>query len=79
MEPGDYGFTVYAGDDEVASVSGPKTVTTDYTDVKIESSDITDGLSGKLNEASIQIRAAASPYMKLTRVRMVVEYEPESP
>ena len=73
MEPSTYGFTAYAGDTEVTTVSGPRTVTTAYADVTVESAIITSGLSGKLNEAATEIKAPAKPYMRLTRVRMAVE------
>lgn len=75
MEPGDYSFTVYAGEEEVANVSGPVAVGTDYTTVSVSSAAITDGLSGNLEDVSIVIQAPSKPHLKLTRVRMVVEYE----
>ena len=76
MAAGAYGFTVFAGSDQVAAVSGPQTVGENYATVMVEGANITSGLSGKLDEAEIHVEAPASPYMRLTRVRMVVEYEP---
>ena len=77
MEPGDYGFTVYAGDDEVATVDGPDTVGTDYADVAVSGATITDELKENLGEAELEIQAPSRPYLQLTRVRMVVEYQPD--
>ena len=83
IEAGAYGFTVFEETEdetgtvrtEVDTVSGPQDVDEEYVDVKVESEDITSGLSDSLNQAQIQIEAPASPYMQVTRVRMVVQYE----
>ena len=78
LEAGEYGFTVYAGSEEIASVSGPEAVGADYAVVTVSSDAISSGLSGKLSEAAIQVNAPSKPYVKLTHVRMVVEYAPSS-
>ena len=75
MEIDTYGFTVFAGDDVVATVNGSQAVGEDYVDVTVGSADITDRLWGKLDQAKINIEAPAKPHMQLTRVRMVVQYD----
>lgn len=59
------------------TVSGPEPVGEDYVDVVVESADVTAELSDSLDQAKIQIEAPAKPYVKLTRVRMVVQYKLE--
>ena len=87
MEPDTYSFKAYADDSAtpVATMDGPATVGTDYMDVTVydrvfgtaADTTITDGLSGNLDDAELEIQAPAKPYLQLTRVRMVVEYQPD--
>ena len=55
---------VYAGSGEIATVSGPDTVCTDYMDVTVASDAITSGLSGKLDDVANQIKAPSSLHMR---------------
>ena len=69
------GNTVFAGADEVATVSGPQAVGEDYVYVTVEGSDIIDGLVWHFESGKDTHRGPGDPYMRLTRVRVAVRYE----
>ena len=80
LEPGEYGYAVYSGGDAVAEASGQLALSTDWADETVSGAKITSGLSGSLSGAEFQIDGpAGSTMMRVTRLRMVVEYAVASP
>lgn len=82
FQPGEYGYTFYSGSDVVAEIDGQYQLNSydGWTDQTISGDAITAGLSDSLNDAKIQINGPASTDMlKITRLRMVVEYDAAKP
>ena len=80
LDAEEYNYTVYSGSEVVAQVPGAGGLSEVWSDETVSSVEITAALSGGLSGVEFQINGpSSSPRMKLTRVRMVVEYDSSQP
>ena len=64
-----------SGDSVAAELSGQDEVGEDWQDITVSDAAILSGLSGGLGEVAFQVNGPSSNHaLKMTRVRMVVEY-----
>ena len=72
-----YGFTVYSGSDEVATVSGGEELDTEWKQLVVSDASIVSGLSSGLSSVAFQVNAPTTgPRLEWSWLRMVVDYKP---
>ena len=77
VDAGVYGFTVYSGDEVVASVSGSESLGTEWTELAVSDAAIVSGLSSGLSNVVFEANGPSSgPRLEWSWVRMVVDYGP---
>ena len=75
LQPGEYGYAVYSGGAVATELSGQEEVGEDWQDITVSDALMLSGLSDGLGEVAFQVNGPSSNQaLKLTRVRMVVEY-----
>ena len=80
LQPHEYGYAVYSGGKAVAELDGPEQLGTDWQEVTASGSSITAKVSGAMEEVSFRIKGpTGGGGMKVTRMRMVVEYDANRP
>ena len=80
IQPQGYSYAIHSGGAEVAILIGQEAVGPEWTDFTISSDTIDEALLGGVQDVKFQINAPSSgPRLKVTRVRMLVEYDASSP